>query len=199
MNTKYITIEREYDSGGTEIARELSKQCRVPCYGYEILENVSKRLDIPVSNLERYEETVSSSFLYSLYMLSQVQEGKTDMVTKEGHIYIAEQEEIRKLAASGPAIFLGHCAQEALKGRKGVVKVYIRSNPEDKKKRIMEKYKINESGVAEAMKRFDKKRANYYYANTGIRWDDLKYYDIVLDSGVLGTEGCVNVLKGLYL
>ena len=95
MNTKYITIEREYGSGGTEIARELSKQCNVPCYGYEILENVSKRLDISVSNLERYEETVSSSFLYSIYMLSQVQEGKTDMVTKEGHIYIAEQEEIR--------------------------------------------------------------------------------------------------------
>jgi len=37
----------------------------------------------------------------------------------------------------------------------------------------------------------------YYHTNTGRRWDDLTKYDIVLDSGVLGIDGCVAALKGL--
>lgn len=32
MSNKYITIEREYGSGGTQIARELSSRINVPCY-----------------------------------------------------------------------------------------------------------------------------------------------------------------------
>ena len=31
------------------------------------------------------------------------------------------------------------------------------------------------------------------------RWDDYRNYDIVLNSGKLGIEGCVKVLKGLLV
>ena len=48
-------------------------------------------------------------------------------------------------------------------------------------------------------KKYDKKRANYYRANTMKRWDDYRNYDIVLNSGELGIEGCVKVLKGLLV
>lgn len=37
MKFRYITIEREYGSGGTKIARRLSEISGVPCYGHEIL------------------------------------------------------------------------------------------------------------------------------------------------------------------
>jgi hypothetical protein len=47
------------------------------------------------------------------------------------------------------------------------------------------------------MERFNKKRANYYYANTGRKWRDYRNYDIVLDSAVIGIEGCVAVLSGV--
>lgn len=40
----YITIEREYGSGGTKIARKLASITGVPCYGHEILEAVSKNI-----------------------------------------------------------------------------------------------------------------------------------------------------------
>ena len=36
-------------------------------------------------------------------------------------------------------------------------------------------------------------RANYFYADTTKKWDDLSNYDLVLDSGVLGIGGCVKV------
>ena len=61
----------------------------------------------------------------------------------------------------------------------------------------MEDYGIPENEMEGTRKRFDKKRANYYYANTLQKWDDLKIYDMVLDSGRLGIEGCVAALRGI--
>ena len=55
-----------------------------------------------------------------------------------------------------------------------------------------------EKDKAEAIRRkYDKKRSNYYCANTSKKWDDLHNYDMVLDSGVLGMDGCVAILKAL--
>lgn len=197
MKCSYIAIEREYGSGGTEIARKLASECGISCFGREILEEVSKKYDISVEQVEQYEEKVTGSFLYSVFMLTKAQSGDANMVTNEGYTYLAEQEVIKNIAAKGPAVFLGHCATEALKDYRGVVKVFIRSGIEEKKKRIMETYNIPANKVESTMKRFDKKRANYYYANTTKHWDDMKNYDIVLDSGVLGVEGCVKVLRAL--
>ena len=199
MNCRYITIEREYGSGGTQIARQLSEQTGIACYGPEILQEVSKEKDIPVESIERYEETVTNSFLYSIYMMTQTAAGNPDMLSREGHIYVAEQQVIKRLAANQPAIFLGHCASEALKEKDGVVSVFIHcSDEEAKKKRIMEEYHIPASDVDIVRRKFDRKRANYYHANTDRRWDNLKEYDLVLDSGRFGIDGCVDVLRGLF-
>lgn len=37
MKINFITIEREYGSGGTEIAEKLAGKCGIPCYGAEII------------------------------------------------------------------------------------------------------------------------------------------------------------------
>ena len=198
MKISYLTIEREYGSGGTEIARRLSEECGIPCYGHEILEFVSKKYKIPIKQIDRYEETVSNSFLYTVFMMGRLQSGDINALTNEGHIFVAEQDAIQRLAAQGPAVFLGHCAAEALKERKGVARVFIRcSDPQEKRRRIAEEYGIAKADVEMTMKRFDKKRANYYYANTAKKWQDLSNYDLVLNSGKLGVDGCVSTLKGL--
>ena len=198
MKMKYITIEREYGSGGTQIARRLAEETGIPCYGREILEAVSAAQNLSVNDIEQYEEKVTGSFLYTFYAMAQASSGKTDMLTKEGYLFVAEQAEIKKLAANGKSIFLGHCASEALKEEEGVVKVFIRCSDEDeKRKRITQEYGIPEYDAEKIRKRFDKKRANYFYANTTKKWDDYNNYDLVLNSAALGMDGCVAVLKGL--
>lgn len=199
MKCRYLTIEREYGSGGTQIARLVASHTGVACYGREILEEVSREKGIPVESIEKYEETAVNSILYSIYMLSQAASGNADMLSNEGHIYVAEQAVIRRLAAGHPAIFLGHCASEALKDYEGVVRVFIRcTDEEEKKERIIEQYKIPKSQADLVRRRFDRKRAVYYYANTAQKWDDLKKYDLVLDSARLGVKQCADILSGLY-
>ena len=198
MKIKYIAIEREYGSGGSEIARVLSEQTGVPCYGKEILEQVAKDRDVSVEEIEHYEESVSNSFLYSVFVMSKAAVGDSDMLMEEGHIFVAEQGVIRHFANQGSAIFIGHCAGEALKYYDGVLRVYIRcSDEEARTDRIINKYGIEAGNVDATRRKYDKKRANYYCANTAKKWNDLHNYDLVLDSGKLGIDGCVAALKGL--
>lgn len=44
MKYKYVVIKREYGSGGTGIGKLISEKTGIPCYGSEILEDVSKKL-----------------------------------------------------------------------------------------------------------------------------------------------------------
>ena len=197
MKCNYITIEREYGSGGTEIARRVAQECGINCYGPEILEAVSEKYGIPVDRIQHYEETVRGSFLYTVFVMSQVRAGDDNMLPEEGHIFLAEQQAIVRLAGNGPAVFLGHCAAQALKKYPGVVKVFIRAGIDEKKKRITAEYGIPERDVESTRKRFDNKRSKYFYANTTKKWDDVKNYDMVLDSSGLGIDGCVAALRGV--
>lgn len=198
MKAKYITIEREYGSGGTKIGRRLAEECGIFCYGREILEETSKKTGVTVEQLEKYEESVSNSLLYTTHILAQAQSGNADMLARDGHLFVEEQAVIKELARQGRAVFLGHCASEALENYRGVIKVYIYCSDNGiKEKRIAEEYGIPQNAITNTRKKFDSKRAKYYYANTTRKWNDYKNYDIVLDSASLGIEGCVNVLKAL--
>lgn len=81
-----------------------------------------------------------------------------------------------------------------------MVKVFVRcSDKKTKVKRIVEEYGIAPELCETTRNRFDHKRKKYYYANTAKQWDDLKNYDIVLDSASLGIDGCVAILKGIMM
>ena len=108
MRTRYLTIEREYGSGGTAIANRLAKEVGIPCYGQEILEAVSRKYQLSVDAIEKCEETVTNSFLYSIYVMAQASAGQSDLLSREGHIFVAEQAIIQEMARQGWAIFLGH-------------------------------------------------------------------------------------------
>lgn len=195
---KYITIEREYGSGGTLIGKELAAKCQIPCYGQEILERASERLQISIDEIRRYEEKATNSMLYSLYMLCQTQSMSGEMLSSEGKVFVEEQNVIKEFAGQGSAIFMGHCASEALKEFDHVLHVYIHANDKTKRERIMADYGIAEENVAAVERKNNKRRASYYSANTQKKWNDFRHYDIVLDSSKLGIDGCVKLLAGLF-
>lgn len=197
MKYNYVAIEREYGSGGRLVAEILSKECGIPCYGKEILEMVSEELKIPVEQIEEYEEKTTNSFLYSVFVLSSLQSGRQDLVSDEGRIYMAEQKAIQHLSFQGPAIFVGRCAACALKDRDDVLRVFIHASMESRIKRCVKSYGISPANVSNIIKKFDKKRSSYYYANTAQKWNSSDNYDMVLDSSTLGIDGCAESVKAL--
>ena len=194
MKYDYIVIEREYGSGGTGIGSLLSEKLGIPCYGSEILDGVSERLQIPVSEIQKYEESTTNSFLYSIYAIGKMNEGAENFLSKENHIFLEEQKLIKEYAMSGPAIFVGRCAANALESR-NVLKVYIHADTEFRRQRAVKEYGIPTNMADSTMTKYDKKRRNYYNVNTGKKWNDWSNYDMILDSGKLGLDACARVIQ----
>lgn len=196
MKYRYVVIEREYGSGGTEIGRLLSQKTGIPCYGSEILQGVSIKLQIPVSDIEQYEEKTTNSFLYSIYAFGKMNDEPANLLSAENQIFLEQQKLIREYAQQGAAIFVGRCAASALED-KDVLAVYIHADRESRKRRAIKEYGISEKMVDSVVTKFDKKRRNFYSVNTGKKWNDWSNYDIVLDSGRLGLESCANVIRAV--
>lgn len=194
MKYKYVVIEREYGSGGTEIGRQLSELAGIPCYGAEILEEVSRSMNIPVSDIEKYEESVTNSILYSLYAFGKMNESSDAFLSNEDKVFVEQQRLIKEYAAQSPAIFVGRCAAAALE-RDKVLSVFIRADKEFRKQRAVKEYGIAEASAAAVMSRFDKRRKSYYSANTGKKWTDRSNYQLILDSGRLGIEQCARIIR----
>lgn len=197
MKIRYVTIEREYGSGGTEIAQKLSEKCSFPCYGAQIMEKAAEKLHITPDEAQRYEEKITNSFLFSVYVMGQIESGNLNGLPMESRLYVEEHSAITDFAKTGRAIFVGHCASEALKEESGVLRVFIRANDDFKHSRMLSEYGIDEKDADAVCRRFNKKRATYYTFNTSKAWNDPANYDMVLDSSTLGIDGCVNAIAAL--
>ena len=197
MSYKYVVIEREYGSGGTSIGKQLSEATGIPCYGYEILQSVSEKMELPVTDIQQYEESNTNSFLHSIYVFSKINSDlETDFLSNENYIFLEEQKLVKEYAMGGPAIFVGRCAAYALE-KSNVLKVYIHADVEKRKNRAIHEYGINEKMAGNIVAKFDRKRKNFYEANTGKKWNDWSNYDIILDSGNLGIETCVKMIQAV--
>ena len=194
MKFRYITIEREYGSGARMIGNKLAERLGVPCYGTQILEMAAKKLDTTVERARSLEEKSVGSLLYTIEMMGRIANGDTNSAPKSVQLHATEQSIIQELAKMGPAVFVGRCAGFALRNEKQVFHVFIRADWETRKRRVIDEYGVN-PGLAESfMKQIDKRRANYYFANTGKRWKDPAEYHMLLDSSAIGIDNCVDIL-----
>ncbi len=194
MKYHYLIIEREYGSGGTEIGNRLSDRSGIPCYGKEILQQLSDEFSIPISQIEEFEEKSTNSFLHSIYLMGKQLEVTDNLLSLEAKLFVEEQRIIKQMIAQGPAIFIGRCAENAVSGRKDVLKVFIKASQNFRIDRAVEHYGIAKDQAENVIHKFDRKRSNFYSVNTGRKWKDFSHYDLVLDSEKLSIEGCVHIL-----
>lgn len=198
MKYSYITIEREYASGGAQIGETLAKQLGIPCYGKEILEEVARENGTTPEQIQDLEESANGSLLYSIAMATKMMTGESSGISQENALYLAEARTIRRLSQHGSCIFVGRCARWVMKERADVLNVYIHADLDFRKKRAVEYYGQKAEKIENLLKRYDKRRSNYYNANTGKKWDDPKEYHLILDSGKLGIGQCVKIIKTAF-
>ncbi len=194
MKYNIMVIEREYASGGQEIGSKVAENLGIPCYGREILELAAKRKGTSPEYLESLEERATTSFLYSIYMLANEFSAHDKTMPDTDSLYLAESEVIRDIASKGPAIFIGRCASHVLEGRKDVLRVFIHANKDYRKARAVQHYGVSLDTAEAVLRKFDKRRANYYQSNTSRPWNDPNSYPIFLDSSALGIGSCAALL-----
>ena len=62
-------------------------------------------------------------------------------------------------------------------------------------KRAIEEYGISSEKAEETVRKIDKQRASYYNFYSDKKWGAVDHYDITLDSGKLGIDNTVEMIK----
>lgn len=197
MKYHVIAIEREFASGGQEVGAHIAERLGIPCYGREILKMAAEKTGTSIDYLESIEEKATGSVLYSMYVIASLTNMSRGGMSSESELFLAESDIIRRLTQT-PAVIVGRCAVDSLKDRKDVLRVFIHADAETRKRRAVEHYRIDPGVVDTILKKADKRRAGFYKANTGNNWTDLNQYHLVLDSGQLGIDKCVDILEACY-
>ena len=195
MKYDIITIEREYASGGREIGQKLAERLHIPYYGREMLQMAAERIGAQPEYVEHMDETAPSSLLFSLYAMSSAAPFDSTKVSPENALQQAESQIIKELAAKGPCVIIGRCAGAILKERPNVLRVFIHADMESRRKRATEVYGQKKNPVDPILKKYDRRRANYYNFYSAQKWDSRLEYQMMLDSGQLGIDRCVDILE----
>jgi cytidylate kinase len=116
----------------------------------------------------------------------------------QDYLWEIQQKVILKLAEEQSCVIVGRCADYILKDKADCLNVFIHSDMDKRAERIVNKYGERTDTPQKRLKDKDARRRAYYQFYTGEKWGNIKNYHITLNSGVLGIEKCVDILKDLY-
>lgn len=188
-NNLIICIGRQYGSGGHEIGEKLAKKLNIPFYDRELLRKAAQEHGIVEELFAKADEQPTDSFLYSLSLGAQNHSmgmlGFSDYLTND-NLFVMQSKTIRGIAAEGPCVIIGRCADYILQDLPNCISIFICADLESRTKRIMDRRGLDEKGACAAIKKTDKKRANYYNFYSEKSWGICSSYDISLSSSRLG-------------
>ncbi len=192
-----ITIGRQFGSGGRYVGRLLAEKLGIPFYDKELLTEAAKISGICEEILEDHDEKPSRSLLFSALSGAQLR-GDMSMMYMEmplnHRIFMAQFDAIRQIAAQGPCVIVGRCADYVLKEQKNAVSFFVKADMESRKARAVEYYGIAPEKAEDAIRKADKRRASYYNYYATASWGDVDNYDMCVDTGVIGVEGAVELM-----
>ena len=196
MGNTSIVIDREYGSGGREVARILSKKLGMEFYDGNLLVLAGKEYGIDLGTLQTYDEKGVGSILHDLALVRGAAYGGTPYGTTVNEapfqVYSAQSRLIQQLVAKGPAIFLGRCAGQILKTEARVPYVHAcvyASDMQDRIERARTVDGVENSRIEAYIKRRDNQRKNYNKFFTDKVWGAPENYDLMLNTSTLGYEG----------
>ncbi len=198
MENYVITIARGYGSGGRTIGMMLAREFNIPYYDRELMRLASDESGINEELFAKADETLKKSLLFKIarkeYNGELIPPDREDFVSND-NLFAYQAKVIKDLAAEGPCIIVGRCADYVLKDMPNVLRLYIHAPLEDCVKRAKGHLQGSDKDVEKQILAIDKRRASYYKYYTGRNWTDAGNYDMCLNTGNMDYETCVKIVK----
>lgn len=191
MKKIIITISREYGSGGRQIGQRVARELGIDFYNRNLIDMVAKESGLAAEYIDKMEEKLSSRFIWGQTLGWRMPGG---YYSNEDKMYITQSNIIRDVAAKGPCVIVGRCADYVLSGREEAMNVFVRADLDSRLQRLVNEYGVDAKRAAATAQNTDKGRANYYRHYTDRDWGDMNNYHLTLDSSLYGIEGAVQLI-----
>lgn len=188
-----ITISRQYGSGGKIIGEKLAEELGIVCYDKVFLENITKKLG--VSSAFFQDDNRGENGLYEVGSHGPL--SKVASLSVNNKVFESAAKLIREIAAKESAVIVGRCGDYVLKDEENVLSLFIYADKKERLQRGIELYHLDPKDAEETIRRFDRKRANFYEFYTDRKWGALSNYSMTLNTSRMEIEQCVKYLAAI--
>lgn len=194
---KIVTIEREYGSGGGEIAQLLAKQLGWKLWDQLLTEEIARLAECPKAVVEVREERTDplyyrlfKSFLRGSYEGS-INAYKLKLVDSESILKITERV-VQHAAKTGNSVIVGRGSQHFLRDRQDTLRVFLYAPREEKVRRLLARGK-SEKEAEQLVDTVDRERADFIQKYFHVEWPDRAIYNTMINT-VIGDEPVVRMI-----
>ena len=188
-NPKFvIAINREFGSGGREIAYKLGELLNVNVYDKAILETLTSKFNLTVEEMQRIKATKPNWWNEFCRFYQQFgaagQGGYTPQEDREvtsQQIYLAETQILRDLASQESCVIIGRSGFHIFRNHPYAMRIFFIADRKARVKRVMEKYALDEDAASMRIDKIDEARDTYTQAVAGVSRYDARNYDFVFN------------------
>jgi cytidylate kinase len=192
-----VTIEREYGSGGGEIAQLLAKQLGWKLWDQLLTEEIARLAECPKAVVERREERTDplyyrlfKSFLRGSYEGS-INAHKLKLVDSETILKITERV-VQHAAKNGNSVIVGRGSQQFLRNREDAFRVFLYAPREDKVRRLLARGK-SEDEAEQLVDTVDRERADFIQKYFHVEWPNRAIYHTMINTA-MGDQAVVHMI-----
>jgi len=197
---KIITIEREYGSGGGEIAQRLAQRLGWKLWDQLLTEEIARLADCPKTVVEGREERTDplyyrllKSFLRGSYEGS-INAHKLKLVDSECILKFTEIV-VQQAAKTGNSVIVGRGSQQFLRNRQDALRVFLYAPRQDKVRRLLARGKSAEE-AEQLVDTVDRERGDFIQKYFHVEWPDRPIYHTMINTAI-GCQEVVHIILDL--
>ena len=197
---KIVTIEREYGSGGGEIAQLLANQLGWKLWDQLLTEEIARLAECPKAVVEVREERTDplyyrlfKSFLRGSYEGS-LNAHKLKVVDSESILKITERV-VQHAAKTGNSVIVGRGSQQFLRNRQDTLRVFLYAPREDKLRRLLARGK-SENEAEQLVDTVDRERVDFIQKYFRVEWPDRAIYHTMINTAI-GDQAVLEIILDL--
>jgi cytidylate kinase len=197
---RIIKIEREYGSGGGEIAQLVAQQLGWKLWDQCLTEEIAKLANCPKAVVEVREERADplyyrlfKSFLRGSYEGS-LNAHKLNVIDSESILRITRRV-VEQVSREGNSVLVGRGSQHFLRDRQDTLRVFLYAPREDKVRRLIARGKTQVE-AEQLVDTVDRERKDFIQKYFGVEWPDRSIYHTMLNT-TIGNRAVVDNLLDL--
>lgn len=191
MDNFVVTVGRQFGSMGRPIAKKAAEILNINYFDRDIVEEVAKRMNAPLSLISEEEEEAKQRFGKYGKMLFPLGNGTTELQDK---IFSVQQCVLQDFADQGPCILVGRCGDYIMRHHKNLLRTYIYSPLDMRIQNCVDYFGMTAEKGKKMCMDVDKARKAYHRHYAGIDPMNSENMDIMLNSSLFGVDGTAEVL-----
>jgi cytidylate kinase len=194
---RIITIEREYGSGGADIAQRVAQRLHWKLWDQLLTNEIARLMECDCSVVEQHEEKKDPLY-YRL--LKGFMRGSYEGSVQAPNVNIADTDCIRAVAErvvlsaaeAGQCVIVGRGSAYYLQTRRDAFHVFIYAPIQDKIRRLRAQGKTEKEAVQLA-ESVDRDRAAFIKQYFGVEWPDRQRFHLMINS-TMGEEAATQTI-----